>query len=306
MKRFIIKTVFLTLVSVVMVNVIMLYGKDRHSLYSHEKNVIISYNRLMALKDTNKIVIIAGSNGGFSINSQMISEAFHRPVVNTSTHAGIGVRMQFEVYKDFLCKGDVVIFCPEYGGDKKRLYGESTLLRILSTHMPFAYRKLSIPQWIFIYKYIGISFSEKKDHSRAEDFKGPYSEHALNEYGDIEWDRPHNDSIKGYRLKGIVGEDVIEYYKYIHRYTNENEILLVFLPPTFMERDFVCNSEQIDSIASCFEQNGIGYQAQPSRYSFPDSLYYDTPYHMTQLGANKRTEMLIEDLNRILSKDGKI
>lgn len=300
MKRFIIKTIVLLLTSVALINVIMLYDKDDFSVYSHERNAILAYNRLQTLKDTNKIVIIAGSNGGFSINSRMISKAFQMPVVNTCTHAGIGVRMQFEIYKEFLRRGDIIVFCPEYGGGKNRLYGESTLFRILTTHMPFAYTKISIPQWIFVYKYIGVHYSEVLKHKGSKEFDSPYSAKALNEYGDIEYERPHQDSIALYNLGGNIDKEIIAYYKYIHSYTEANGIKLLFLPPTFIESNYNKNSKQIDSIANTFLQNGIAYQSSPSSYSFPDSLYYDSPYHMTQSGANKRTEVLIEDMHRIL------
>ena len=197
MKQFIANVLRITILSFICfitIDVCILFYKDEKSLYSHEKNVLLAYNTLKALQDTTKIVIIAGSNGGFSINSRMISNAFHMPVVNTSTHAGIGVRMQFEIYKDLLHKGDVIIFCPEYGNGKNRLYGETTLLRILSTQLPSAYKKLSARQWLFIHKYIGLYFNGICKHFGQKPFDGPYSVKALNEYGDIEWERPHQDS----------------------------------------------------------------------------------------------------------------
>ena len=300
MKRFVVKISIIVLISVSMMNIVFLSEKDEWSLHSHERNAILAYTRLKTLKDTNKIVIIAGSNGGFSINSRMISKAFHIPVVNTSTHAGIGVRMQFEIYKELLHEGDIVIFCPEYGSDKKRLYGELTLFRILSTYMPFAYSKISIPQWLFIYKNIGAHYNETLEHRGAKAFDGPYSVNALNEYGDIECERLHQDSIKTYDIKGKMDNNLISYYKYMHSYTQERGVKFIFLPPTFIESNYIKNNKQIDSIANTLKVNGVGYQASPKRYAFPDSLYFDTPYHMTQSGANKRTEKIIEDLHRLL------
>ena len=304
MKRLIAKCTLLLFVAVMTTNVIMLRGKDELSLHSHEINVGLSYQRLKALKDSSKIVIIAGSNGGFSINSRMISEAFHRPVVNTSTHAGIGVRMQFELYKELLQKGDVVIFCPEYpnyGEDKNRLYGGSILLRVLSSHMPSAYRKISLPQWLSIYRYIGIHYAEVKKHAGIKKIEGPYSAQAVNKYGDIECERLHQDTIKHNNVQGKIDKDLLRYYKYIHTYTKDRDIKLVFLPPTFMRSNYVKSKNQVDSISMCLRRNGIAYQSEPADYSFPDSLYFDTPYHMTQSGADIRTEVLIKDLRRILN-----
>ena len=275
-------------------------GKDGYCLHSHEKNAILAYRRLEALKDTNKIVIIAGSNGQFSINSRMIQKALNIPVVNTSFHAGIGTRMQFELYKDLLQNGDIVIFCPEYGFNKGRLYGSTTLFRVLSTHMPTAYSKITFPQWLHLYKYTGIHFWEYLKHLRIDKVEGPYSSDAINEYGDIECERKHLESISPFTVKGDIDDTLLEYLYYIHDFAKTKGIRLVFLPPTFIKTSYSINSKQIDSIAYTLNQNGIAWQAKPSRYIFPDSLYYDTPYHMTQEGANKRTEVLIEDLRRIL------
>ena len=226
MKRFIIKTTLLIFISasfIMIMNIVMLYRKDGYCLHSHEKNAILAYQRLEALKDTNKIVIITGSNGQFGINSRMIHEAFNMPVVNTSFHGGMGIRMQFEIYKDLLRKGDIVIFCPEYGEGfvKGRLYGAATLLRVLSTYMPSAYSKITFPQWLHLYKYTGIHFWEYVKHLRIEKIEGPYSSDAVNEYGDIECERRQLESIKNDRfdgpatIKGYIDDVVLEYLKYL-------------------------------------------------------------------------------------------
>lgn len=303
MKRFILKTTVLALVAVAIANVLMLFCRDRMSLLSHERNVSLAYQRLAALRDSTKIVVIAGSNGAFSINSGMIRDAFHLPVVNAATHAGIGLRLQFEIYREFLRKGDIVVFCPEYGcAGKQRIYGESGLFRILSTHLPSAYVKMSVPQWLFMYKYMGIHFPDAWKHRKTKDVEGPYSAHALNEYGDIQWERPHKDSIAHYRVSDKADDLVMDFFQYVHSYTKEKGIHLIFLPPTFIESNFTEYVGQINSIAENFRRRGIPFQASPQRYAFPDSLYYDTPYHMTQEGADIRTSLVIEDMHRVLAR----
>lgn len=302
MKRFLIYSavfVFICILTIVGIDIMMLSIKNNYSLQSHEINYIYSYNRLKALKDSNKIVIISGSNGSFSINSRMIQNAFKKPVVNTSTHAKIGVRMQFESYKDFLHRGDIVVLCPEYGGDKSRLYGGTALLRILSTHMPYAYKLFSFSQWLFLHKYIGIHFEEALKFG-DEEIDMAYSHKALNEYGDIGIERFHGDSIKGCQIEGKVDREYIDYIKYIRTFTQKKGVLLIFVPPTFMKSEYDNHIEKIDSIVYSLKCDGIMFDALPERYSFPDSLYFDTPYHMTTIGADKRTALLIEDIRRIL------
>ncbi len=305
MRHFIINIsifAFVSILSVIILDVFMLSFKNKWSMYSHEKNIINSYKRLQRLKDNNKIVIIAGSNGNFSINSQMISDAFQAPVVNTSSNAGIGIRMQYEMFKDFLKKGDILLFMPEYGGDKERLYGSSSTLRVLSTHLPSAFSKISFRQWLFLYKYIGVSFANSLSCVNDKAFDGPYSEKSLNKYGDVRCIRKHEGRIKKYHINGKLDADMIDYLKSIKSYAGKVGINFIFLPPTFMESNFKEEAKHIDSIAYSLKVNGVMYDALPSHYSFPDSLYYDTPYHMTLEGAKKRTRRVIEDMYRILPK----
>lgn len=306
MRKFLFQvSVFLlaSLLAIVAIDSYLLFTPTLRSHYSHERNALFAYNKLVGLMDTNKIVIIAGSNGAFSINSQLIHDAFNLPVVNTSTHAGIGIRLQFEMYKDFLKKGDIVVFCPEYGGGRDRLYGGSTTLRILSSQLPSAYSKISLLQWGYLHKYIGSRFKEIQNNGNLEDTipaESPYSVKALNVFGDIECDRAHEDSIEFGEINGKMDDRLVNYIQYVHDYTRKKGILLVFLPPTLMKSAFVKNQSHIDSLVYCLKTNGIGWQAPPIRYSFADSLYYDTEYHMTQVGANLRTIIMIEDMKRIL------
>lgn len=304
MKKFLKRVAILTSISFVFIIIIdasMLLCVDRLTFHTHEINVRLAYDRLKALRDTKKIIIIAGSNGQFSINSKMISEAFHMPVVNTSAHAGIGTRMQFEMYKELLQKGDIVVFCPEYPSyGLSILYGESSLLRIVGAHMPDAYKKITFEQWIYLHKYFGIHCNEVYKHLDRYEIEEPYSAKSVNNYGDIECEREHVDSFTLHHFAGKVDKKLIKYYKYIHAYSRKNGIKLIFLPPTLIQSNYLNQISQIDSIVNCFIQNNIPLQSSPRKYAFPDSLYFDTPYHMTQEGANERTKVLIEDLRRII------
>ena len=300
MKRFIIKIFLLLILSTALATFIMLLVKNEVSKNSHEVNVAFAYEKLEELKDTNKIVIISGSNGAFSINSQIISDTISMPVVNTSTHAGIGVRMQFEIYKDLLKKGDIIVFCPEYYSDKSRLYGEGALFRILSTHIPSAYFKMSAKQWWYTFKHIALHFTESLKVADCKPFEGPYSARSINEFGDISCKREPQDFNTTYVFKGNMDKETLSYYQYIHDYSKKHGFYLVYLPPCLNESNFLHQKSQIDSLDVFMEQNNIPFQSTPSRYVFPDSLFFDTPYHMTTKGAELRTLVLTEDLKQLI------
>lgn len=289
------------LLPVMVVNILVLSLKDDYSLHSNEINASLAYQRMDSLRNEKKIVIIAGSNGSWSINSRMLEDAFHLPVVNTSCHAGIGVRMQFEVFKKFLREGDILIFCPEYYDGLCRLYGESTLLRIVSTHYPWEYMSFSLRQWLYSYKYIGLYLKEVWEHHETSAASGPYSAEAVNKYGDISISRPHEGTDVAYTFKGTLDPEAIDYYRHVFSYIKEKDVKMIYLPPTLMERNYRDQETQIDSLSAFMTASGIPYMAPTNRYMFPDTLYCNTPYHMTQEGADIRTQRLIEDIRKILT-----
>lgn len=296
MLRLLLKTFFIIFVPAFFITFTMLLAKDDFSANSNEVNVGLAYQRLDSLRDNQKIILIAGSSGSWSTCSQMLVDAFHLPVVNTCSHAGMGMRMQFELYKQFMRDGDIVVFFPEYYGGLGSLYGESTLVRALSTHLPSKYTLFSFNQWKHCFKYIGIHFVECiKDRGRKAT-EGPYAPQSVNKYGDIDCDRPHGEITDHYGVRDSLDSDALDYIKYIHQYTKEKGIKLIFLPPTFMERNYREEEKHINSLYSYYKEKGIPYQALPKRYMFPDSLYCNTPYHMTAEGTKLRTKLLIEDM----------
>lgn len=300
MKRLIIKSVLIVLIPVIVVTFMMITKSDAWSVHSHEANAALAYHRLDSLQGQRKVVIIAGSNGSFGINSKILTDSLHLPVVNTSTHAGIGVRMEFEMYKDLLEKGDIVIFCPEYYSDKSTLYGETTLLRILSTHRSDAYSMMTYKQWRSILKHLGDHYVRALGHIGSKPFEGAYSIQSLNSYGDIYYPREHAEIKAKYHFTGAMDEESTSYYQYIHSFTEEKGITLIYLPPTLMKSSYLDQKPQIDSLYYFMSDHGMPLQAKPERYVFDDSLYFDTPYHMTTRGADIRTLYILDDVKRVL------
>ena len=305
MKELIIKIISLSATSVVLANCllfVMLFHNDRMSVVSHEMNVKLAHDKLDSLKTERKIVIVAGSNGGFGVNSKMIEDSLSLATINTSTHAGIGVRMQFELVKEFLHDDDILVFCPEYYAGKSSFYGESSLLRIIGTHLPSSYNKFSCSQWLYMYKYFGVHFQECCEHGvwgllRGR-LDGPYSFDAVDKYGDIVYKRAHEQLVGVYRFQESLDDEVLDYYKYIYSFCKVKGVKMLHLPPTLCESVYQDQCKQIESLASFMRNNEVPYLSNPERYSYSDTLYYDTPYHMTTEGATLRTSDLIEDIKQ--------
>ncbi len=86
--------------------------------------------RLAALKDVQKLVILAGSNGRMSHSARVIEEITGVPAVNMSVSAGFAIDIQLERIKPMLRAGDWMYLPLEYGEltrDAKAVYTDASV-----------------------------------------------------------------------------------------------------------------------------------------------------------------------------------
>lgn len=74
--------------------------------------------------------------------------------------------------------------------------------------------------------------------------------------------------------------------------------MLVF-PPAYRNYEFVPKKEKIDELWKVLAINDLPIVSFPTNYSLPDSLFYDTAYHLTYEGVILRTNKLITDLDSL-------
>lgn len=269
------------------------HNKTTYISVSHEVNVQRSLKNIDTCS-SNKILLIGGSNVGFGFDSQMLLNAFNMPVFNTGTHGGIGLRLQIEFFKDYINKGDIVVIMPEYEQFYGLFLGDEAMIRIVASDTNLK-NKMSVRQIIHSVSY---TFLALVDMVEMTDFTGVYGSCSLNKYGDVSEYRKHI-MINPKNIEGKIDYEAITYLK---SFVDSCPSSIVLLPPVYQDKSFDINIDKINQIDRILSENGIGYDAKPSRYRFDDSLMYDTPYHCTTEGAIIRTNLVIEDIQRVLGK----
>ena len=310
MKRLIYKSIIFLLLIILFLSLVLIFMArypDKYAIESHEINVRLSAERLSKI-NTKKIVIIGGSGCGFGFNSQLIYNHFHIPVINTGTHAGIGIVMQLKMYEQYFNKGDIVLIIPEYQQfiDKNGYgIGDQTLYRILHNNYPEALKYLTFYQTINIIKFIPKYFQSA--YARREiilDTISPYCKSSLNEYGDVtSWEyRRHRKGIPAYPIKNnSPNDDIIEIIKDFMQVQEKKGVKCILFPPTYMSQSYENSKLFINTLSAVLLNNNIPFVTPTERYKFDDSLFYDTDYHLTYEGATLRTQMIIEDLDSCLN-----
>ncbi len=91
------------------------------------------HHRLNALPSP-KIVFIGGSNLAFGLDSTLIEQSFHRPVVNMGLCASFGLRFMLEEIKDHINSGDTIVIVPEYGILQNGVDGSADMIHAIEAY----------------------------------------------------------------------------------------------------------------------------------------------------------------------------
>lgn len=310
MRRFIIKSfgiVFSSLIVLFVIFLLCLNIENPYAKASHEINLVESMVKLDTIS-VPKIVILGGSGCGFGIDSRAISEHFGMPVVNTGTHAGLGLRLQLELFEEYILKDDIVLVIPEYDNfSKLYFWGNETALRILSTTYPAGYRQCSCIQLLYL-----LTFSPKhyfnairfRNQGLVPDAQSPYSQYSLNKFGDVtQYEERVHQEIEIYNKLKCNNPFVRSYLVAFNNSITKRGANMLLLPACLSVSSFEKSEEFINRVDRLYNNGGeLRFIASPRRYAFPDTLFYDTPYHMTYEGVELRTALMIEDIDIALNE----
>lgn len=274
-----------------------------------------------------KMVFIAGSSMAFGLDSKVIEEQFNYPVVNMGIHAGIGLRYMILEAKPYLKKGDIVVIGAEYEQFvvNGTFYGQGTLPPLLFDIHKADYKKLDLKSTLYLFSQIvyydltkirAFVGSEKK-HEKIDTIynkevienhkifttENVYARDGFNKYGDImsHWNLEFpNHVINEKHTINLPSDEVFDFLSNFKKEMDNKGIKVIFVPPPYHVDCFKRNQKNIMKIAKKLEEYHLDYIAPPKRYSFADSLFFDTMYHLTKKGVDKRTQYLIEDISKYI------
>ena len=274
---------------------------------SHEINLKRQIDRIQKIKEP-KIIFIGGSGCAFGLCSDMIHKHYQMPVVNTGTHAGLGLRLQIYLFMPYIYENDIVVVIPEYAQFKGDYYwGDATVLRILSSSYPEGYRFLNFRQQFHLFKYVPSAYKYARFARSLKELapNSPYAAEALNEFGDIERYefRNHktiNNAGEDLDKNTIIQDKVVDLLSDFNRVCKEKGATMLLFPPTYRDVAFQKNTNQITEIWETLSAKNIPIISSPENYQFPDSLFFDSDYHLTYEGVMLRTNKIILDLDSCL------
>lgn len=271
------------------------------------------FDRLTEI-DQPKIIMVGGSSTAFGMDSALLEATLGMPVVNFGLYATLGTKLMLDLSRAGINRGDIIVLAPEMDAQTFSLYfnAESTWQAVESK--PAMLSHIRFDNWgDMLGGYFGYLL-DKMDFFRegTPDPEGVYNSRNFNEYGDIDYDRPHNTMLLGYDPNmtisfdtGIVEAEFIDYVnEYIADAERRGATVYFSFPP--MNEDALepdtTDEDLYEFYAFLSEKLDCPVISNPADYIYEQAYFYDTNFHLNESGIILRTAALAQDIGRFMGR----
>ena len=308
MKKF----VFLALASVLLffglhvIYLIMFYSVPKTTAWTN--NCLIKKENIALSLSCPKIIFTSGSNTLFGLRAIDVEKNIKIPSVNLAVHAGLETDYILYRAKKVLKPGDTIVLSFEYEDILwNGSYSEIRVAQIL-THDQEYMKLLSIKERLSLYKnltFFDISKSVKQKLEKVSE--EPYHSSTLNDRGDETYNYDSKKIqanmkkvYKPFEIKplGTRGQDEILKFK---EWCDENNVnIFISWPATVYTKEYDTKEYRdfFSALISYFDKNNFKILGKPQDFIFPQSLFYDTSYHLNNEGMTIRTQKIISLLRK--------
>lgn len=302
MKKFLKRIfIFLTLGGLIFVSGMFLPTTPKASKY-----VLFSKktkDSLLQNVSSPRIVFIGGSNIVFELNCQLIKDSLNLNPINTGSTATVGLTYMINNTEPYIRKGDIVVLSPEYQHYfGKFAYGNQDMLRMVFDVDFETIKTLNKLQWINLIKKSPSYFASKFNYKEYINVRTDpvYNLSIYNEFGDSvnHWDLKKSEITPDDFSKRSFNNRLIKELLDFEKRMIKKGVKIYFTYPGFQSTSFDLNKSKIEKVEKELNNAGFNLLGTAERYRMPDSLMFDTPYHLIREGVKYRTELLIQDLQK--------
>ncbi len=254
-----------------------------------------------------RLIFVGGSNLAFGLDSQKVAQHFDRETINLSTHAGLGLKFMLDSLNPHVQAGDTLVVIPEYAQFSDTFWGKQELASLVLDVYPNGWKHLNWRQRIYLMPAMATYCAkdlfaqiQRRPFPKLPGNESVYRRDAFNENGDVQvhWDLPSIEIQKAAKLYKCPRLDAFA-FEYVSQFRTEIQqrgARLILLPPVYRMASFENQWPLIDGVDNRLRETGCEFQSGCQRYCFDNDLFFDSHYHLTRQGTQKRTEMVIEDL----------
>lgn len=308
LKQFFIKVLLLSVLTWGTIEAFFYFDPyKKHDLETSYNAVIIDKYKLLQETASPKIVLIAGSNFAYGINSKMIADSLQKPVVNMAIHYDYGTKFMFSQISTELHKGDTVIMGFEYIIESK---GNKSEQLLMARYFPKAkewikfddiFERIAENSQLRIKTYKSVLerlFKNKEITYQISDTTSVFFRGGTNQYGDLisHYNNPPMKVIPRAILSDKVSlKDAIADMNIFTKEMQAKGVKVYFVYPTYSKTNYDLDKPIIDKYQKEYQKYAqFPILGEPTDFVFADSLYHDMAYHLTQKGGDIRTQKIIQ------------
>jgi hypothetical protein len=267
----------------------------------------IDKEALLAETQKPRIIFVGGSNLSFGLDSQTIKDSLGLNPINTAIHASIGLIYMMNNVLPHIQNGDLIILAPEYEHFKAGMaYGREELLRTIFDIESNSVTSLNPRQWKnvlpYIPKYVRSKF-RLSEYNTGGLSRTEYERYSFNKFGDSykHWGSGPLRVKPFDRVAAEVESEVVKAIKCFDEDVRDRGGRVLLTYPCLQSSSLNNMSDFIKRVEEHYKSIGVPVLGSPQRYQMPDSLIFNTPYHLVRHGALLRTKLLIQDLRPYLT-----
>lgn len=311
-KQFLFKAILLSFLTWGTIEAVFYFDpyKKQDLETSYNAVIIDKYKRLQETPSP-KVVLIAGSNFAYGINSKLIADSLQKPVVNIAIHYDYGTKFMLNQISPELRKGDTVIMGFEYIIESK---GNKSEQLLMARYFPKAKEWMEFDD---IFEEIGENsqlriktfktvlerlLKNKEITYQVSDTTSVFFRGGTNEYGDLisHFNNPPMKVIPRAILSDKVSlKDAIADMNAFYKAMESRGVKVYFVYPTYSKTNYDLDKPIIDKYQQEYQKYAkFPILGKPTDFVFADSLYHDMAYHLTQKGGDIRTQKIIQLVSR--------
>ena len=273
---------------------------------------LIDKHELLNTTPSPRILIIGGSNVAFSTDSETLSKALNKPVINLGVSVALGLRFILNDTAQFMNNGDIVVISPEYElFYNDGLEGDSENIAALLSVYPQAIKSFT-PMLYLRLGEISIKLMQLKVRQLVmspfftSDYEGfvVYERSSLNRYGDFIAHLGRdpviipNDAL--IREDDIFNQSAIRILNSFNEKAQAKGVKVVLIFPFSRNTNCEMSDTRLEELEDILlSQLEIPILNNVRSSCYPDDLFYDFAYHPYEEGRQIRTHELIELLQKL-------
>jgi hypothetical protein len=205
--------------------------------------------------------------------------------------------------------GDLLILSAEYQQFYGNLAdGEGELFSLVTDIVPQSRKLLDYKQYFKLLLLVP-EFAQSKLRPRFMFYKfpkdpivGPYDRKAFNTFGDatVHWKLSTQNPKPYPAITDDFNEDALNALINFRDQITQKKAKLYVTFPGYQYSSYQKSIGAIKQIQQKLKDKGFMLISTPEEYIIPDSLMFDTPYHLTKKGVDYRTGLLIKDLKKAI------